>query len=273
MLTIGEFSKICRVSAKTLRYYDEIGLLRPVRTDSATGYRYYDIEQLETMLFIERLKSYSFSLEEIRAVINAENCGEDKMCLAFMRKKDEIRKQLEDCSRILAQLDEDISTIKQGGSVMDYLRDIDVRLAEVPEMYILSVRKTVQEDRFPDEYAACYGKLFRRIAADRLTVSGAPMVLFHSSEFTPAGLDTEFAVPVREYATGTRDLRPGLCLKTVVHGDYSALPSVYARQAEWAENEGYQCTGALFEVYVTDPSQTADEKDLVTEVYLPVKKK
>ena len=40
MLSIGEFSKICQVSAKTLRYYDEIGLLRPEEINPENGYRY-----------------------------------------------------------------------------------------------------------------------------------------------------------------------------------------------------------------------------------------
>ena len=80
------------------------------------------------------------------------------------------------------------------------------------------------------------------------------MVLFHSDEYSPFGLDTEFAVPINEYATGTRDFYPGLCLKTVVHGSYSQLSSVYAKQIEWAEKEGYENCNALYEVYVTSPS-------------------
>lgn len=99
------------------------------------------------------------------------------------------------------------------------------------------------------------------------------MVLFHSDDFSPFGLDIEFAVPVKEYITGTRDFHPGLCLKTVVHGSYSGLSSVYTKQREWAEKEGYENNNALYEVYVTDPSQTADESGLITEVYYPVKKK
>ena len=100
---------------------------------------------------------------------------------------------------------------------------------------------------------------------------GAPMVLFHSAEFTPAGLDTEFAIPVKEYVTGTRDFTPGLCLKTVVKGPYTDLTSVYAKQTEWAEKEGYKSNGPLYEVYVTDPSQVANEMENITEVYYPVK--
>lgn len=192
--------------------------------------------------------------------------------LHFLKRKKEIEKKMQNYSQILTQLEEDISAARQGKSIMSYMEEIDVRLVEVPEMHLLSIRKMVQAEDYPSEYSKCYERLFKRIAADRLTMSGAPMVLFHSAEYTPAGLDTEFAIPVKEYATGTRDFRPGLCLKTVVRGAYSKLPSVYAKQTEWAEKEGYCCTNALFEVYVTDPSQAEDERDNITEVYYPVKK-
>ena len=80
-------------------------------------------------------------------------------------------------------------------------------------------------------------------------------------------------IPIKEYATGTRDFCPGLCLKTVVQGSYLQLSSVYARQIEWAEREGYENSNALYEVYVTDPTEVSKESELVTEVYYPVKKR
>lgn len=73
MLSIGEFSNICQVSTKALRYYDEIGLLKPSEINPENGYRYYSIDQLERMLFINRLKSYSFSLEEIKEFLAADS--------------------------------------------------------------------------------------------------------------------------------------------------------------------------------------------------------
>jgi Predicted transcriptional regulators len=273
MLSIGEFSNICKVSTKTLRYYAEIGLLTPSEVNPENGYRYYSVDQLEKMLFINRLKAYSFSLEEIKEIVNGDKQGDEILYTAFLHKKKEIEEQLHSYDMILAQLEGDISTIEQGKSIMSYLDDIDVQLVEVPTMCLLSIRKNVIAEDFPDEYRNCYEKLFRRIAVDGLTMCGAPMVLFHSSEFTPAGLDTEFAIPVKEVVTGTRDFAPGLCLKTVVTGAYSELSSVYTKQTEWAEREGYRCTNALFEVYVTDPSQVASEADNITEVYYPVKKK
>lgn len=273
MLSIGEFSNICKVSAKTLRYYAEIGLLTPEEINPENGYRYYSIGQLEKMLFINRLKSYNFSLEEIKAIVQSDTPQEETLYLELIKKKTELEKQLQNYERSLDQLKSDIEVIKQGKSIMSYLADIDVRLTEVPRMHLLSVRKMVQEHDFPVEYQTSFGRLFRKITEVNLTVSAPPMVLFHSAQFSPAGLDTEFAIPVKEPVTGTRDFHPGLCLKTVVKGSYSNLTSVYAKQCEWAEQEGYKNTGALYEVYVTDPSQVLDEDDLITEVYYPVKKK
>ncbi len=93
MLSIGEFSRICRVSTKTLRYYDEIRLIKPCKINPENNYRYYSIEQLETMLFINRLKQYSFSLEEIKAMITSEKIHNEKLCLELYKKKIEFEKK------------------------------------------------------------------------------------------------------------------------------------------------------------------------------------
>ena len=55
MLTIGEFSRLSHVSARMLRYYDAMGLLRPDRVGE-NGYRYYSESQLMDLVRIERLK-------------------------------------------------------------------------------------------------------------------------------------------------------------------------------------------------------------------------
>lgn len=272
MLSIGEFSNICKVSTKTLRYYAEIGLILPEKINPENGYRYYSIEQLETMLFINRLKSYNFSLEEIKTILAAEESQDKELYLALTRKKKEIEKQVQEFERNIDQLNLDIINLKQGKSIMSYLESIDIQLVEVPMMYLLSIRKMVHECDFAEEYGNCYRKLFRKIADDKLTMLAPPMVLFHSAEFSPYGLDTEFAIPVKEYVTGTRDFYPGLCLKTVLHGSYYNLPSVYTKQREWAEKEGYESSNVLYEVYVTDPSQVSKESELITEIYYPVKK-
>ena len=147
-----------------------------------------------------------------------------------------------------------------------------MQLVEIPPMNLLNIRKMIQEDEFAEAYSNSFGQLFREIMTDKLTVTAPPMVLFHSSEFTLQGLDTEFAIPVQETNNRTREFVPGTCLKTVVHGSYSNLSSIYIKQCEWAEKIGYKNDAPLYEVYVNDPSQVTSDKELITEVYYPVSK-
>ena len=65
MYKIGEFSKMVDLPVRTLRYYDEIGLLNPSYIDDFTGYRYYTDKNIIDCELIKLLKSLDFTLEEI----------------------------------------------------------------------------------------------------------------------------------------------------------------------------------------------------------------
>lgn len=273
MLTIGEFSKICKVSTKTLRYYAEIGLILPDEINPENGYRYYSLSQLEKMLMINRLKSYCFSLEEIKSIFESEELMNEVLFAALNKKKNEIAIKVQKFENTLEQIDSDILNLRKGKSIMSYMEEINIQLIEIPTMYLLSIRKNVLEHEFPKEYSLCFRKLYQQIEEKKLTAVASPMVLFHNDEYSPFGLDTEFAIPIKEYVTGTRNFCPGLCLKTIVHGAYSQLSSGYAKQIEWAKKEGYENSNALYEVYVTNPTEVLQENEIVTEVYYPVKKK
>ena len=212
-------------------------------------------------------------MEEIKLILESEERMDEVLFTALNKKKKEIAVKVQKFEDTLHQIDIDISNQRKGKSIMSYMESIDVQLVEIPMMYLLSIRKNVLEHEFSEEYGTCFGKLFRKMEEKKLTAAAPPMVLFHDDEYTPFGLDTEFAIPIKEYATGTRDFRPGLCLKTAVQGSYLQLPSVYGKQIEWAKREGYENSNALYEVYVTDPAEVSKESELVTEVYYPVKKR
>lgn len=274
MLSIGEFSKICEVSTKTLRYYDEIGLIHPDQINPENGYRYYSISQLKKMLYINRLKSYHFSLEEIKEILDEEaDQSEEKLRFALHRKRRDIQEKLDTYEYILKQMNQDILNLEQGIHLMSYLDDIEVQLVETGPMNILYMRQMMSSDDYALGYGGYYSRLYEKIAREQLTLVGTPMTIYHSPEFHPAGNDTEFALPVREAVKGTRVLSGGLCARSVLKGAYSNLTSVYAKLREWIEDEGYALTQSPYEVYVTDPYQALTAKELVTEVYFPVTKK
>ncbi len=66
LFKIGEVSKLCDISIKTLRFYEEEKLIKPVEVDIYTGYRYYDKENVEKIYQIKALKELGYSLQEIR---------------------------------------------------------------------------------------------------------------------------------------------------------------------------------------------------------------
>ena len=63
---IGDISKLCNISIKTLRYYEEENLIKPVKVDIYSGYRYYDESNIRTIYKIQFLKDLGFTLQEIR---------------------------------------------------------------------------------------------------------------------------------------------------------------------------------------------------------------
>lgn len=63
---IGEVSSLCNISIKTLRYYEELELIKPVKVDIYSGYRYYDETNIEIIYKIQLLKELGFSLQEIK---------------------------------------------------------------------------------------------------------------------------------------------------------------------------------------------------------------
>lgn len=274
MLSIGEFSKICGVSTKTLRYYAEMGLIIPDEINPENGYRYYSIKQLKKLLFINRLKAYHFSLEEIKAILEWEgDQSEEKFCSALNRKRKEIQDKVTAFEYTLKQMNKDILNLELGIPMMSYLENIEVQIVETQSMNILYMRQMISSEDYVAGYGRYISRLYEKIAIDKLTLLGTPITIYHSAEFDPSGNDIEFAIPIEETVKGTRDLPGELCAKSVLKGSYSELNSVYARLREWIDEEGYELVKSPYEVYITDPNHATDSEEIVTEVYFPIKKK
>lgn len=272
MLSIGEFSKICKVSTKTLRYYEEIGLINPDAINPETGYRYYSIRQLKKMLFVSRLKSYQLSLEEIKDILELEgDQSEEKLCSVLNKKIREMQEKLNTLEYTVKQMNKDILNLEKGVPIMSYLDNIEVQLVETQPMNILCIRQMMNAQDYAEGYGKYFSRLYKKIAEGKLTALGTPLTIYHSSEYNPNGNDTEFAIPIAEAVKGTRDLPGGLCAKSVLKGSYSGLTSVYTKLREWIDKEDYELVRSPYEIYVTDPNQIAIPEDLVTEVYFPVK--
>src|SRR5512141_669301 len=112
MIRIGDFSKLSRLPIKTLRYYQEVGLLKPVCVDNFTGYRYYSYEQIARLNRILALKDLGFSLEQIGQLLD-EGLSPEQMRGMLILRQSEIRQRVQEEAERLARVESRLRQIEQ----------------------------------------------------------------------------------------------------------------------------------------------------------------
>lgn len=116
MFKISEFSRLSKVSLKTLRYYDQIGILKPSKVDENTGYRYYSAEQLLELNRILIYKELGFTLPQISQLLH-EDITVEHIKGMFRLKKSEIETIIETEQTKLARIEERMLLIEKEGQV------------------------------------------------------------------------------------------------------------------------------------------------------------
>src|SRR5689334_14839419 len=86
MLSIGEFARLGQVSPRTLRHYDDRGILVPARVDVVTGYRSYEVGQLARLHQILALRDLGFALDQIGVVLDGRLGVEELRGMLLLRR-------------------------------------------------------------------------------------------------------------------------------------------------------------------------------------------
>lgn len=113
MYKIGEFANIVKSNIKTIRYYDEINLLKPKVIDKFTSYRYYDEDNIREYYSIMLLKKMGFSLEEIK--LYKDNLSDD----IFLKQREKLLKDILDMKNTIKIIDKTRSNIVNGKIKLD----------------------------------------------------------------------------------------------------------------------------------------------------------
>ena len=95
---IGDFSSLVNIPIRTLRYYDEIGLLKPEIVDRFTNYRYYTEDNVVEAQFITLLKEVGFTLQEIidyKRFLNDFDNNDDGTNQFLLKKQEQISEEME----------------------------------------------------------------------------------------------------------------------------------------------------------------------------------
>ena len=261
MLTIGDFSRLSRVTPRMLRHYDALGLLRPEAV-GANGYRYYRQEQLSDLARIQWLKGYGFSLGEIGALLALDEAG---LLQRLRQRRLDLCRELDARRALLHQLEADILHM-EGTKIME--KQYHVVLIEDPEQKVFSIRETIGVDQYHDFFE----RLFQEADRRGLTQAGPIQMLYHDEAFNPARSDVEAQMVVAQDGPDVK-IKPACTCAAVQHrGAYENLHLAYDALCAWlGEHTEYQICGPAMDRYFGDPDNTPADQ-LETGVLFPVKK-
>lgn len=267
MLSVGEFSRACMVSIKTLHHYDKIGLMHPQYTDRLTGYRYYEEIQISKMLLIQRMKRYGFSLAEIKFLL--EEADERELYTRFKHQKQVLLDELTELTSIVDELSRHLQDFERTGDIMGYQNHYIVTLEQTEAIPILSHRERMSVEDFGKHYE----KLFMRVMKEHLETDGETLAVYHDEEFNHESNDTEVALVMRKREQADRLLEGGLCATTIHYGGYSGLSDGYGAVVKWIQENGYRISGAPYEIYVKNQFDKLLVDKWETKIFIPVEKK
>jgi effector-binding domain-containing protein len=271
MFKIGDFSTLSRVTVKALRYYDEIGLLKPAQIDGASGYRYYSADQLPRLYYIQALKMMGLSLEEI-AILTGSEATNARIKEILVLKQKELMGRVAGDQQKLAQVENFLKQIEKEGAMPDY----QVTIKQVKPLLVASVRDTVPAY---GDIGRLYGEIFKHLGKKFIFKPAGPvMMLCHDHEYRESDVDIEAAVPIsKKIGSSERvkvyelpEMEQAAC--TVHRGGYETISQAYKALMAWIEANGYQITGPDRELYFSDPTKVKKPEEIITEVQFPVKK-
>lgn len=277
MFKIGEFSKLVRVSVPTLRYYDQVNLLKPALVDHSTGYRYYSASQLPRLHRILALRGLGFELAQIAAML-VEDVTPEQMRGMLLLRHAQISQQLAEAQCQLSEVESRLQQIEREEQISTY----DVILKQVEPLLVASVREILPNH---SAVGALFGKVYEAFRAHVHKAlypnpedGGQTLVLWYDTEFKEHDVDGAAAFmlrcPVPENGRmRVHELPVSTMAATVHHGPYNTINQAHEAILTWIETNGYRIVGPDRELnlYHTMPIQL-DNPSYVTEIQYPVAK-
>jgi DNA-binding transcriptional MerR regulator len=272
MFTIGEFSRIARVTPRQLRHYEELGLFKPERIDPETGYRFYSALQLPRLNRILALKELGLTLTQILRLLDEHISAEEIRGMLTMRKA-QIEQTLRDELDRVRSVEARLWQIEEQGELFD-----DVVLKAMPARTFLSIRQIVasKEEGFAlmAEVQRTLPPLLGRNAVGHFAL------LFPSESFEIENIDVEMGLlPAGDVpqtvllsdgrAMTVRTLPAVETMATLVCVGIANHERCYGRLGTWMEHHHFQLVGPGWEVLI-EPFHPTKGDEAVIEIQLPV---
>lgn len=230
-----------QVTVKTLRHYEQKGLLMPDEVDEWTGYRYYTVEQMQRLNNIRELQQLGFSLDEIGLLY--EDDSHDPTIGQLSRKIRDTEQQL----RMLMDRREKLLNWRSSLKVIRTMEKFSIQ--SLPEIIVASHREVIPNYEAIGEMCCnVIGPEMQRLGC-KCPPPGYCFTVEHNKEYTPTDIDIEYCEQVEEMGQDSAIVQfkrlpavpEALCMKH--YGPYDRFYESYTELFKYVEQNGYRIVG------------------------------
>lgn len=264
LMPIGRFSRMCWLSIKALRLYDEAGLLHPAHVDPVSNYRYYTPAQASTARVIATLRSLDMPLATIKQIVTETDPDHVRDLL------DSYRLLLEERIDRHRHMLQRVETFIRKGAVMAY----DITTQDIAPVDVVGTTYTVSPDSLAEVSRDAYHRLYAALTSNGVSPAGAPRMVYRAME--DDAWTVEACVPVAGVSAAPdgfelHRIRGGRAAVTRHVGPYDELGIAYREVESWIDANGLTSAGTPYDVYLDDPTEVGDPTKLETEIVWPVR--
>jgi len=253
---IGDFSKLGKVSVKTLRYYESESLLVPAYIDPWNGYRYYLPEQLNELGLIREYRSAGFSISEIKEILSD---GDPRQHL------DTLRRNLEERISKIDSITERISN-------MSYNYEIKT----LKPCTVAYMHGTIPSYADLTSFVFRFAELCQQSNPQLRCSEDYCFVTYTCPEYQEKDIELTYSQQVDEAGKETdeikfRDLEETVAVCVKHYGSYDRLGEAYAFAMGVIQKEGYEISDSARECYIDGCWNKENEEEWLTEIQIPIR--
>jgi len=268
-LSIGEMAKLHNISVKALRYYDEIGLFKPIEIDKNTGYRQYSVVQFEKLNTINYLKYLGVPLLEIKKHLETNDIN--YFINILKREKEIADEKIAKLTEISKKIEKRITDVEDARQIIDIGM---VKVEKIKKRRIISLKdkiSTVDEielsiRNLDNQYNMTDSIMIGHVG---FTISKSNILKEVYNEYASVYIlvDDDLNNHQEEY------IRSGTFATLYYRGDdHKESPKWYKVIKDYVQKNNYEINGDAIERVIIDKYISKDENDYLTEIQIPIKK-
>ncbi len=266
--SIGEVSKICNISKKALRFYDEIGLISPDMICDDNSYRYYTRKTLLAVPIVKYYKQMGFKLDEMKESLEGN---------AYSEIEKAFRKKIEELKELEKKTFEKYTSVKDWYElILEAEMVIENGVTEVAVKYVDTSDYCFMKQEFNYNYMESIINIdfTNYIESINNAITGPVMINFPNFQDRMDGKCDKVNIMQKTITPCCENeiKKFGGCMMAACYhiGAHETINETYQKIMDWAETHGYQCAVESYERYVTDYWTTRKKEDFVTEIMVKI---